>query len=141
MERQQPVSHWLEHTPRGDRTVKEFEATPDVLYAMLARRDLKARSFGDAASRSYYAVFHALSAMIATRGLTYSSHSQTIGAFNREFVKTGVFVPETSRKQQRLFEDRQIADYDWKRHVDEETACEDVTDAACTIDKCRRYVN
>ena len=68
-----------------------FEPTGYVLDAMLAkaderlstaRRDLSASAFGDAAARAYYAAFHATSASLATRGLTFSSHSQTIGAFN-----------------------------------------------------------
>ena len=122
-------------------------ATAEVLRAMLAKademlssanRDVAAGDYGDAASRAYYAVFHAISAALAGRGLSFSSHSQTIGAFNREFVKTGVFPPETSRRLQRLFEDRQIADYDWKRHVDEETAKQDVADAAWVVAECRR---
>ena len=126
-----------------------FEPTPDVLEAMLAkademlasaRRAVEAGAFGDAASRAYYAVFHALSACLATRGLVFSSHSQTIGAFNRDFVKTGDFEPGTSRKLQRLFEDRQIADYDWKRHVDETTAREDVSDAETITAQCRQTV-
>ena len=62
-----------------------FEPTGHVLGAMLAKaderlstaqRDLAASAFGDAASRAYYSVFHAISALLATRGLTFSSHSQ-----------------------------------------------------------------
>ena len=55
------------------------------------------RKFDDVVSRSYYAVFHALNAVLILRGLSYSSHSQTIGVFNREFVKTGVFPKEYSQ--------------------------------------------
>jgi hypothetical protein len=70
----------------------------------------------------------------------FSSHSQAIGAFNREFVKTGGFEAGTSRKLQRLFEDRQIADYDWKRHVEETTAREDVADAEAVVAQCHQTV-
>lgn len=129
--------------------MRGFEPTHEVLSAMLAkademltsaRRDLQAGACGDAASRAYYAVFHALSASLASRGLSFSSHSQTLGTFNREFVKTGIFPPETSRKLQRLFEDRQTADYDWNRHVDGQTAREDVTDAEWLVTACREYI-
>ena len=57
----------------------------------VARRDLNSGDFGDAVSRAYYAVFHALTAVLLERGLSYSSHGQALGAFNRELVKTGVF--------------------------------------------------
>lgn len=126
-----------------------FEPTAYVLDAMLAkadeklstaRRDLAASAFGDAAARAYYAVFHAMSALLATRGLTFSSHSQTIGAFNREFVKTGVFPSDTSRKLQRLFEDRQTADYDWYHSIEETDAGAAVTDAQSILSRCSQQV-
>ena len=36
--------------------------------------------------------------------------------------------------------DRQIADYDWKRHVDEATAKQDVADATWVVGECRRLL-
>lgn len=54
--------------------------------------------YDDAVSRSYYAVFHAISALLFTKGLSFSSHSQTIGAFNKEFVRTDIFPKYYSKK-------------------------------------------
>lgn len=127
-----------------------FEPTDDVLEAMLAKaadrlstaqRDLAASAFGDAVSRAYYAVFNAMSASLATRGLTFASHSQTIGAFNREFVKTGVLPRDTSRTLQRLFEDRQIADYDWHHDIEEGAARAALSDAENIVAQCRQQVD
>ena len=73
--------------------MNEYKSTPDVLRAMLrkareklasARKNLDSGFYGDVASRAYYAAFHAISAVLADRGLTFSSHAQTLGAFNRE---------------------------------------------------------
>lgn len=122
------------------------KAEPSVLRAMMdkadeklhaAQRELKEGFYGESASRAYYAVFHAVCAVLAQRGLSFSSHAQAIGVFNREFVKTGVFPADTARKIQRLFEDRQTADYDWNIHVDEATAREDVHDAEWLVNACR----
>jgi uncharacterized protein (UPF0332 family) len=127
-----------------------FQAPPDVLTAMLAkaeeklkvaRKNLEDGFFGDVSSRSYYAVFHAISAVLASKGLTFSSHAQVIGAFNKEFIKTAVFPQETTRKLQRLFEDRQISDYDCLEEIDEETARTDLQDAEELISACRNYLN
>ena len=96
--------------------------------------------YGDAASRAYYAVFHAISAVLAKKGLTFSSHAQTIGTFNREFVKSGIFPSDTYRKVQRLFEDRQTADYDWNLNLDKNTAKKDIRDAEWLVGICREYV-
>lgn len=99
----------------------------EMLRAILAKADGKLTraektladgDAGDAASRAYYAAFHAITAVLATRNLSFSSHKQTIGAFNREFVISGVFTADLSRHLRRLFQDRQIADYEWDRSVD-----------------------
>jgi len=96
--------------------------------------------FGEACSRAYYAAFHAISAVLAHHGLSFSSHAQTLAAFNREFVKTAVFPADTFRKLQRLFEDRQLADYDWTREVDKQTAQKDLDDAQWLVDACAKYL-
>lgn len=87
-----------------------------------ARREMDAGFYGEVASRAYYAVFHAISAALFSRGITYSSHAQVVGEFNRNFVKTGEFSADTTRKLQRLFEDRQTADYDIVISFDEANA-------------------
>lgn len=106
-----------------------------------AEREYEGGFYGESASRAYYAVFHALSAVLATRGLSFSSHSQTLGGFNKHFVKTEIFPIGTTRKLQRLFEDRQVADYDWIHTVDADTANEDVTAASEIVNACAEYIN
>lgn len=128
MARRASFSIWLEHRTRRDRCMTSQSAEPAILRAMLGKADEKlsaARAanwdgfFGEAASCSYYAAFHAASAVLAQKGLAFSSHAQVMGAFNREFVKTAILPADTTRRIQRLFEDRQTADYDWKIRVDE----------------------
>ncbi len=126
-----------------------MKASSDSLRAMLdkaqaklaaAQRELQAGWPGEAASRAYYAVFHAIAAVLATRGLSFSSHAQAIGAFNRAFVKSGLFPSDATKAIHRLFEDRQIADYDWVTSVDAETGARDVSDAERLVDACRDYI-
>ena len=75
----------------------------DELKAMLAQSEEKLRAarllldggaWGDTSSRAYYAAFHAVSAVLLSRGETYSSHAQVLGRFNKEFVHSGVFPRE-----------------------------------------------
>ena len=126
------------------------QVAQDVLEGMMAKanekllaanRELEAEFFAEAASRSYYAVFHALSAVLATKGLSFSSHAQTIGSFNREFVKTEIFAKDTTKKLQRLFEDRQTADYDWANTINKEDAQNDVSNAKDIVTTCNEYIN
>lgn len=129
--------------------MNEHGATPEVLRAILkkaqdklatARKDMEYEFYADVASRAYYGAFHAVTAVLAERGLSYTSHGQTIGAFNREFVKTGIFPPDTFRKLQRLFEDRQVGDYDWSVSIDNETAAKDIDEAEWLVDACIEYL-
>ena len=124
-------------------------AKPEALQAMLrkaeeklavSQRDLEMNFFDDAASRAYYAVYHAVSAVLAERGLSFSTHGQTLGAFNREFVKTNIFPADTFRKIQRLYGDREVGDYDWKQSVDQESAERDLEDAKNIVKACRNYL-
>jgi uncharacterized protein (UPF0332 family) len=52
---------------------------------------LEAGSWSDAGSRAYYAAFHAITAVLLSAGETYSSHSQVIGMFNKNYVHAGHF--------------------------------------------------
>ena len=138
------ISFCLEHKAGGNTTLSGYKPTPDTLKAMLkkaqeklevAKKDFESGYFGDSSSRAYYAVFHAISADLAERGLTFASHAQTIGAFNREFIKERVFPSNTFRKIQRLFENRQMADYDWNFTFEKDHAEEDITDAEWLVNE------
>ena len=78
-----------------------------------AKLNFENEQYDDAASRAYYGAYHAISALLFSKGLVFSSHSQTIGAFNKEFVKTDIFPRESTKIMQNLFDDRQTGDYDF----------------------------
>lgn len=62
-------------------------------------------------SRSYYAMFYAVLALLTHEDVRASKHTGAIAAFNREFVKKGIFDVEFSRWLQEAFDLRQRADY------------------------------
>lgn len=76
--------------------------TPEAeAFIAKARRSLEAASRlardGDhdfAASRAYYAMFYAATAVLATRGLRFSRHSALIAGFGQNLVATGQFSAE-----------------------------------------------
>lgn len=118
---------------------------PSVVQAMLDKAQAKLASaqvsfgagfFDDASSRAYYAAFHAITAALGVRGLNYSSHGQTMGAFNREFVKNGHLEPQAFRRLQRLFANRQAGDYDASISIDQEQAAQDLADARWLLEQC-----
>lgn len=113
----------------------QFAAAQRKLEGAQSARDCG--FYEDAVSRSYYAAFHAVTAALASKGLSYSSHGQTIGAFNKEFVHTGRLPKEAYFKLQRLFEDRHIGDYSATRTMDGAIADRDIGDAKWLLEHCR----
>jgi uncharacterized protein (UPF0332 family) len=82
-----------------------------------------------AVNRSYYAMFYALLALLATKQLGTSRHSGAIRLFDREFVKTGLFPKELSRSLRVAFNRRQTHDYSELAEIDQQTAEETLTSA------------
>ena len=64
-----------------------------------------------AASRAYYAAFHAVTALFALRGQTYSKHSAIRAALHRELVQTGQWKKEIGRAYDFLMDLRETGDY------------------------------
>ena len=48
-------------------------------------------AFESAANRIYYAVFHAVSALLISAGLSVKSHRGVMALFGEHFVRTGIF--------------------------------------------------
>ena len=52
-----------------------------------------------AASRAYYAVFYAASALLLQEGLEFRKHSGVIAAIHQQFIKTGRIEKEFESKK------------------------------------------
>ncbi len=105
-----------------------------------ARILLENGAWGDAASRAYYAAFHAVSAALLSREEAYSTHAQVLGRFNKEFVHSGIFPKEFTTLLTRLFEDRQSGDYDFLPGLTESESRQDVADARRIVEAIRRFL-
>lgn len=88
----------------------------------------------DAASRTYYAVFHAVSAAFALAGRGFKKHTEVRAAVHREWVKHGVWTVELGADFDAVWELRDLGDYGGTRHV----AAEDATAA---VEAARRILN
>lgn len=67
--------------------------------------------YKDSISRSYYAMFTAIRALLATEGQDFSKHSGVISYFQREYVKTGKFDKKYSKYVSKAFQIRNNTDY------------------------------
>ena len=64
-----------------------------------------------AASRAYYAAVHALTAVLAVRGKTFSKHSALRAALHRDLIQTGLLNEELGRDYDFLLDLRETGDY------------------------------
>lgn len=69
------------------------------------------------ASRSYYAAFHAVSALFAFQQLSFSKHAGIERAVHRDLVKTGLWSAETGAAFSWLASLRYTGDYGGDEHV------------------------
>jgi uncharacterized protein (UPF0332 family) len=76
-----------------------------------ASDDLKLGHTRGAVNRSYYAIFHAPTAALLSRGEERARHSGVQSAFGEIFIVTGLFDAEFSRIYARARREREEADY------------------------------
>lgn len=77
-----------------------------------ARLLLDAGQYKDSISRSYYAIFSAVRAVLAKDKIDFSRHSGVIAYFQKEYIKTGIFDKRYSKELQNAFLIRNSCDYD-----------------------------
>ena len=73
--------------------------------------------FDFCASRVYYAVFYASSALLLNEGLEFGNHSGVIAAIHQKFIKTGKIQKHFGKDLNWLFELRGVGDYGVIVHV------------------------
>jgi uncharacterized protein (UPF0332 family) len=108
--------------------------------ALDAARLLLAHSlYRSSIDRSYYAAFHAASALLASHGIYPGSHDGVIAMLALHFVKAGALPKASGRALQDLYNQRLIADYKGYLEQDagEAQAClkqaEDFTDRVLAL--------
>jgi len=62
-------------------------------------------------NRSYYAMFYAVLALAASKGVAISKHTHAVSFFDKEFIKKGIFPKELSRALHYGFDEHQTSDY------------------------------
>ena len=100
--------------------------------ALRAAEALVPLSPDDAASRAYYAVFHAATAAFVLEGRTFRRHAGLRGAVHRDWVNVGEWPVEFGADFDALWELRDVGDYGGSHHVTPEDAAAAV-EAACRI--------
>jgi len=84
-------------------------------------------------NRAYYAMFYAVLALGAHKGVVISKHTHAIAFLDKEFIKTGIFPKEISRALHVSFDERQTNDYGEIWDIDH-------NEAQSTLDEAKSFV-
>ena len=114
-----------------EKAQKTFD---DVLFCAKEAR------WETAANRLYYALFHAISALLVNDGLHVKSHRGILALFGEHYVRTELF----SKKDGSLLSDlvimRDNADYNCFFETDEEKLTPYIEPTRLLIDKIKQYI-
>ena len=91
-------------------------------------------------NRSYYCIFHAMRAVLATKGFDSKKHSGVISEFRKTFIKPGVFERKHSDIIGKAFEIRNESDYEDFYVVSKEEAMKQIENAKEFLEACEKYL-
>ena len=72
---------------------------------------LNINKFKGASNRAYYAIFHAIKAILALEETDFKKHSSVIAYFNKNYINTEIFPKELGKKVSTARYYREKSDY------------------------------
>lgn len=124
---------WTELSQYRMKTAVETLETSKLLYE-------NAR-YKDSINRSYYAIFHAMRAVLALEGADYKKHSGVIAHFREKYIKSGDFPKELSAIIGRASLIRNQSDYEDFFLASEGEAAQQLKEAGEFCDAIRKYLD
>jgi len=91
----------------------------------------------DAASRAYYAMFHAARAILFNKGISAKTHRGTISIFGEKIVKQRILSEEYADMLRKACDLRQKSDYELYTELNAETVKEAIKNAEKFIKKAK----
>ena len=93
------------------------------------------------ANRLYYALFHAVSALLINDGHNVGSHRGAVGAFGQHYVTTGIFSLDEGKHYSRLQGLREKADYNCAYNATEQDIAPKIEPTRLLIEKIEQYIS
>jgi len=116
---------------RFERAKEEYE-TSLVLF--------ESKHYRAANNRAYYAIFHAMRAVLAFDGFDSKKHSGIIAAFRKEYIKTGNFDTVLSEIISAASEIRNHSDYDDMFIAEKTETMEQIQNAEVFLENVGQYI-
>lgn len=93
------------------------------------------------ANRAYYAMFHAMRAVMALDGEDRKKHSGVVAYFQENYIKSGIFDKEFSYAIKNAFTVRQESDYEDFYVVSKSDAVEQLDNAIKFVAAVDKYIS
>jgi len=94
----------------------------------------------DAASRAYYAMFHATRTLLFSKGVNAKTHKGAISLFGEKIVKQGIMSEEYADMLRKAFDLRQKSDYEIYAETSVELVKEVIENAEQFIERVKELV-
>lgn len=94
----------------------------------------------DAASRAYYAMFHAARAILFSKGISAKTHRGTISLFSEKIVKQSILSEEYADTLRKAFDIRQKSDYELYAQPNVEVIKEVIKNAEKFVNKIKELI-
>jgi hypothetical protein len=101
----------------GNKLIDVAKRNLDEMRTMFANQH-----YYGTVNRAYYAMFHAVSALLVLDGKRYKKHKGVITAFGRDYAKTGLVPKEYAELLNKAYDVRNKADYDVDMVIDDKVA-------------------
>jgi hypothetical protein len=122
-------------TGESDRHLSRAEE-----FLRVAEENLKNNHPSDSISRSYYAMFHAATAVLKTLGIERKSHHALWSGFGEHVTSKGLIAPKFHRLALDAFSARSLSDYLAQPTDTIDDAGESLAVATDFVGVCRRFV-
>ena len=96
--------------------------------------------WGLVANRLYYALFHAVKALLVSEAHPVGTHRGAVNQFYLYYVKAGYFTKEESRLYSQLQQLRDEGDYNCVIEVEKEDVEDKIIPTRQLIDKIKQYI-
>ena len=114
---------------RADKIIEQFET-------------LRKQQYWDTlVNRMYYAIFHAVSALMIHNAISIHTHRGALNAFNKDFVRTGVFTADEGHLFSKLEGLRERGDYNCFVDATEDEIVPLIEPLKALIEKIKTKIN
>ncbi|MCL2350808.1 MAG: HEPN domain-containing protein [Defluviitaleaceae bacterium] len=123
---------------RDDVCARMQRAFSDILASQLLFCN---NFFNQSIACSYYAVFHAMKAVMEYDGVERKQHKGILSYFNEHYINKGHISSVSARVLHGLFEERNIFTYDTERMASESGAQDAIRQSKIAVGDIINYLN